>query len=315
MFSLKHFHNTNFDMRVTLYHAARVLFIAAIGAIIIKNTLFDTIRITGDQMSPTVMNGDRILFLRIPFIPVGKYFFAPLYDKPVVFKTWRGLNVLRVAGVSGDVITIDSAKVTSSVPLPTVNTHCTPEDEVIPGEYAPRDFFDEYKIPGKGTTLTINQLSHRDLFFTSEIIRQEQSKDTVYVKAYLLIDDSLHNNYPFSDFVFYTGSIDTVPDSLRNDWFFWYRLEEYLYQKFPENKVSLYFTILLNGVEIDEYTLKNDYYFLIADSRRHGLDSRYFGPVNKSHCFGRALMVLWSHGPGEDDKWHFRFNRIGRFIP
>lgn len=303
------------DLRVTVYHMVRIIIIAAILAFLVKATLIDTVRMSGSQMSPSIINGDRLLTLRTPYIPVFRRLFTPPYDKALVFRNAEGLNILRVAAASGDSLSLDSGTVFAQVPLPVINSFQLSKDDLVPEEYAPRDFFSTYHLPGKGTNLIINRLSLRDLFFTVDIIRQEHTDDTVTIKPYLLLDDSVHSNYELTDFMFYKGLLDSVPDTLKSNWFFWNRLEEYLYQKYSDRKVTLYFTVLLNNLEIEEYRVKDDYYFLIADNRRSGLDSRYTGPVRKSRCFGRVAMVLWSHGKSEDNKWHFRFNRMGRFIP
>jgi len=302
-------------LRVTVYHTVRIIIIAAVFALLVKNTLIDTIRMSGSQMYPSILAGDRLLTLKPHFIPVLERFFKPPYDRAVVYRSRRGLDILRVAAASGDSLSIDSSIVSAQVPLPVVNSFRLTSDDVVPEEYAPRDFFNTYHVPGKGTSLVMNRLTLRDLFFTAEIIRQEHTNDTVTVKPYLLLDDSVYSNYVLTDFMFYKGNLDSIPDSLENNWFFWNRLEEYLYQKYSDRKVTLYFTLLLGGLELEEYRVQDDYYFLIADNRRSGLDSRYFGPVRKSLCFGRVAMVLWSHGRGDNNKWHFRFNRLGRFIP
>jgi len=312
---LKRFQSTGFDLRIAMYQAVRLLIVATVIAFSVKYLLVDTVRMSGSQMTPTILPGDRLLVYRFPFIPLFNRFFKPPYDRAVVYRNGHGLNVLRVVAASGDTIAIDSGKIASTALLPLSSGSFPAADGVIPEDYAPRDFFDTYRVPDKGTMLIMNRLSLRDLFFAADIIRQEHPDDSVRVKPYLMLDDSLYEQYHLTDFMFYNGSIDTVPDTLRNNWFFWNRLEEYLYQKFSDRKVSLYFTVQLDGVDIEEYRVKSTYYFLIADNRKNGLDSRYIGPVRRSRCLGRITMVLWSHGRDENGKWHFRFNRLGRFIP
>jgi hypothetical protein len=130
-----------------------------------------------------------------------------------------------------------------------------------------------------------------------------------------MLDDSIATGYDVTDFSLYKGALDSVPDSLRNDWFFWYRLEEYLYQKHDTRKVSLYFTLSLDGTTLEEYQVRSNYCFLLADNRKNGFDSRYQGPVSFDYCIGKALMVLWSHGNDSSGKWQFRFQRLGKLLP
>jgi hypothetical protein len=314
MKGLKRFQNTGFDMRIVVYHSARIIFAAIVIAFAVKCAFIDTIRMTGSQMDPSIINGDRLMIYRLPFIPIVRNYFRPAYDKPVVVKNGSSLNVLRIAAASSDTIRIDSGKVFSTGHLPNIDVFSRSSDAPVPPDYAPRDFFDTYRIPGKNDLLILNKLPSRDFFFASSIIRQEHPKDSLFVKAYLLLDDSICANFSIVDFMFYKGSIDSVPDSLRYNWFFWNRLEEYLYQKYSDRKVTLYFSLFLGGIAIEEYTIKNDYYFLLADNRKNGLDSRYSGPVSRNSCLGRAVLVLWSRGPDEHGKQHFRFNRMGKII-
>ena len=39
-------------------------------------------------------------------------------------------------------------------------------------------------------------------------------------------------------------------------------------------------------------TLGEDEYFILVDGRKEGLDSRYFGPVNKKEILGTVINVI-----------------------
>jgi hypothetical protein len=224
------------------------------------------------------------------------------------------LGLLRVAAFSADTLHIDSGRVVASHAASRINSFKRDSAVLVPKSYAPRDFFAPYRIPAKGDLLVINKLSLRDFFFARSIIQQDNPKRRVTVKPYVVLDDSISSDYIISDFSFYGGHLDAVPDSLRNDWFFWNRFEEYLYQKHDNRKVSLYFTLSMDQTVIEEYRVKESYFFMLADNRASGLDSRYIGPIRRSACIGKAVMILWSHGCDEQGKWHFRFKRLGRFI-
>ncbi len=313
----KHPRTAGFDLRVTAYRSVRILLLVIAAAFLVRATLFDTVRVLSGQMDPTIVKGDRLLVFRTPFIPWIRAISGVQYDKTVVYRSvFAGghSGVLRIAGFSGDTVGIDSGKFVAGRPLPRCAGFNQEVEEIVPGEYTPRDFLEMYRIPSRGDLLLFNRLSLRDFFFAFSIVRQEQSSRSVTLTPYLHLDDSLSNEYIISDFAFYSGSIRQVPDSLRYDWFFWNRLEEFLFQKYDDRKVSLYFTISVEGTVIEEYKVKDDYLFLLADNRSGGLDSRYFGPVGMSHCLGRAIMVLWSHGSDNQGSWSFRFRRVGKII-
>lgn len=61
-----------------------------------------------------------------------------------------------------------------------------------------------------------------------------------------------------------------------------------------ETGKSVYFhtdsKLYQNGIEITNYTPKNDYYFAMGDNRDQSEDCRYFGFIPKQNIFGRILF-------------------------
>lgn len=54
--------------------------------------------------------------------------------------------------------------------------------------------------------------------------------------------------------------------------------------------------LLIDGHELKEYVIEQDYYFVLGDSRHFSADSRYWGFVPKDHLAGRAAVVIMSKG-------------------
>ena len=55
--------------------------------------------------------------------------------------------------------------------------------------------------------------------------------------------------------------------------------------------------ITINGISTHAYVIRQDYYFVLGDSRHYSADSRYWGFVPADHLVGRAAFVLMSSDP------------------
>lgn len=68
------------------------------------------------------------------------------------------------------------------------------------------------------------------------------------------------------------------------------------------------------------YTVPENSYFVMGDSRNRSLDSRYWGTVSRDLIIGRAMFVYWSCDRAAGDEsifgciTHPRLNRIGKLI-
>jgi len=64
--------------------------------------------------------------------------------------------------------------------------------------------------------------------------------------------------------------------------------------------------LLIDGVKVTDYTINQDYYFVLGDSRHYSEDSRYWGFVPADHLLGRASFVLLGNDPEggvRRDRW------------
>ena len=73
--------------------------------------------------------------------------------------------------------------------------------------------------------------------------------------------------------------------------------------------------VTVDGKVIEQYTFKQDYYFMMGDNRHNSADSRYWGFVPKDHIVGKAVFVWMSIDPNPTSALNkIRWNRLFRVI-
>jgi signal peptidase I len=325
MHSPRHGHHP-VDSRAILYRMARQTAFFVIIILIIKILFLDIVAVSGDQMAPSIIRGDRLLVLRLPYLPGLPAIMGRARGTPVIFsfpseklrgaRTSKGRGYLRIAGVSGDTVAVDSGVFKNSRARASkfVRRDSVVKSEVLPAEFSPRDFLEPQRIPGPGDTLRLDSANLPRLFSAYAVIKQENPSSVFSLTAKLYFNDTLATDYVIADFVLYKGPLDSIPDTCRYDWFFWKRLQEYLHQISGGRKTAISFTFSKDGAVITRYRVKSRFLFLLADNWKHGFDSRYFGPVAASRVFGRPLCVVWSFTNHSDTKRGLNLARLGRIV-
>jgi signal peptidase I len=302
------------DFRIRTYKISkRVLFIVLI-LLMVKVSFFDTAVISGKQMSPVLLPGDRVLVLKFPFHPLFRSFFRVKTSQTVLFQDKDDPTVkgcLNIAGLSSDTISITDGTLYNSTTDDSLNI---PHNEIIPSNYSPRDNFRQYRIPSPGDTLKFDSLSFRDFFFAASVTKQENPLDTFTVVPSFFVGDSLAESIHIKDFSLYKGYTDSIPENLKNDWFFWDRMREYLNYRHGGKRIYIQFSLLKNGNRIDSHIVNSSFCFMIAQNWEEGLDSRYFGPIKTSLIRGKIFAVLWSRGENGTLPGGIRISRIGKLI-
>ncbi|MBI2429332.1 MAG: signal peptidase I [Ignavibacteriales bacterium] len=67
--------------------------------------------------------------------------------------------------------------------------------------------------------------------------------------------------------------------------------------------------IFIDDVETAEYTVQNNYYFVIGDNAKNSYDSRHWGFVPEENIIGKAMIIYWSK-----DENGIRWERIGTLV-
>ena len=70
--------------------------------------------------------------------------------------------------------------------------------------------------------------------------------------------------------------------------------------------------IRINGIPLQEYTFKQDYYWMMGDNRHRSEDSRFWGFVPEDHIVGKPVFI-WFSIEGINDglkNWRIRWDRV-----
>ena len=71
---------------------------------------------------------------------------------------------------------------------------------------------------------------------------------------------------------------------------------------------------LQQALKDGEYTFKQDYYFMMGDTRHNSLDSRYWGFVPEDHIVGRPALIWLSTDKGKSFPKNIRWRRFLKFV-
>ena len=67
---------------------------------------------------------------------------------------------------------------------------------------------------------------------------------------------------------------------------------------------------VINNQEVDSYTFKQNYYWLMGDNRHGSADSRFWGFVPEDHVVGTASFVWFSKHPEGGVRWNRIFSTV-----
>ena len=142
-------------------------------ALIVKYALLDTVfGHDRPNRAPTILGGDRVCIFRIPYYAPFNSIGLSARGAPVIMEHplfVKNLGCLRVAGLSGDSMTISRGVFTIAGKPGLVFGAPLAPDDALPLAFSPRDSMTPYKMPGKGDTIDLDSLSVRDFFYASAL--------------------------------------------------------------------------------------------------------------------------------------------------
>ena len=274
---------------------------------------------------PSYLDWIQIPFFRLPGFSTVKKGDAVVFntpeelDLPIDMRTYL---IKRCVGIAGDTIRIKDGL---------VHINNKPQESIGQQQHAyfirvnqqlRERFFQQYKI------IDITQSNGGYIIMTSQE-KADQIKALDFIKDVIPLNDQNDpRRFKFNVF----------PGSGSKDWTFNNFGPLYIPQKgrtIPINQetLSLYESVIKNheghddvvisgntlkidGQLVDEYTFRQDYFFMMGDNRHNSHDSRAWGFVPMNHVVGKALFTWFSleDGPFTELFSRIRWNRILRTI-
>jgi signal peptidase I len=344
-------HNKNQNERAKswLREWLDALMFAAVAALIIRTFFFEAYRIPTPSMEETLLTGDFLIVSKISYGPRSPMVLAVPFTNiylPGVTLPWTRLPgfteverndivvfnypvdlapiavktnyIKRAVGMPGDTLSIDDTQVF-------VNGE---EAQSFPGiqqtyivTVRDRVRLSPAKVRAAGGTLRGSEgSSSYQVNMTKNVANQmSQWPEVNNVEPFVLPDE--FNEYNRRDFSFSSGfynhhhmppvvvpfegqEVTITPDN--------YHIYENIITRYEGNNVDRDGDqFIINGEETNEYTIQQDYYFVMGDNRDDSEDSRFWGFVPQSHIVGKAGMIYFSW---DNERWLPRFNRLFNFI-
>ncbi len=309
------------------------LFYLVIIVLFLKETVVELYIVPTSSMEKNILRGDMLVGSRyiygmkvpqkiwIPFTAVSVPTFLPDYRFPAFKSVERGDIVVfeyprdkvykyvkRCIGLPGDTIEIANRIIfvnDEEYKLPNGGQFLSNEpssnlfnDENIFLNNGNKDNMEKFTIPKKGDSFIINEEMNWELIIPLMLF-EGNKVELVFNDQKLLMT----NEDPF-DLFRRTGNRGVFNDyapnpnaSLINPWM---NLKKE-YMKY----------IVINDIpisEFDNYTLKQDYYWVMGDNRDNSEDSRFWGFVPMSHILGQPVVTWFSINL---DNYLPRISRIG----
>ncbi len=72
--------------------------------------------------------------------------------------------------------------------------------------------------------------------------------------------------------------------------------------------------VFIDGVQVDKYTFKQNYYWMMGDNRHNSADSRAWGFVPEDHIVGKPVLIFYSLDEEKSFPGNIRWDRVFKVV-
>lgn len=228
----------------------------------------------------------------------------------------------RCVAISGDTLTIVDSKVfINSIPQKAYKgiqynyIIKTNGEQINPKAFERLEIYksDQNVLPGTGQyllPLTEEKLNILKQFPMVVSIEKAISKKGEY-DAHIFPHDSTFkwNNDNFGPLVIPKKGM-TIELTKENIILYRRVIDVYEYNDYQEKDGKVY----IDGKQVDKYTFKQNYYWMMGDNRHNSADSRSWGFVPEDHIVGKPVMIFYSLNQEKSFPSNIRWSRIFKLV-
>lgn len=278
-------------------------------------------KIWGTEIS-SYSDAIQLPYMRLPGFSDVERNDVVVFNYPVEFEYPSDLKtnyIKRAVGIAGDIVEVKQGQLI-------VNGEDSPNPEEMQYSYdlitnrpLTVDFFADYDINPESFMSFTNGAGYL-VFGTDQMIERLKSSPVVVSITKRIedpgVDDTMifpkesnygwnRDNYGPLQIPAENWTIEMTPDNVLR---YGFTIEKYEGHDLVEFKDGALF---IDGQKVENYTFKQNYYFMMGDNRHDSLDSRFWGFVPEDHIVGKAWFLWLSL-----DKYESMFNKIrwSRFL-